>query len=116
MSLYNIRTQKNIIVKNLCTKDRKVFIDIKYLNYMNFKNKKEFKDLKITKDFSIDLLGNSSNKQSINKMNGKYNIIDQKNLFLIKEEEEKSNNEDKAPSKNLDDEKDYNNKVLELLK
>jgi hypothetical protein len=119
--LRNKYKRKNIIVKNLCTKDKKVFIDIKYINYMNFINKKEFKDLKIIKDFSIDLIGNSSNKKnimqkeeyqySVNKMNDKSNIIDQKNLYLIKEEEEKLNNEDKPPSKNLNDEKDYNNKV-----
>ena len=48
---------------------------------------------------------------SVNKMNDKSNIIDQKNLYLIKEEEEKLNNGDKPPSKNLNDEKDYNNKV-----
>ena len=119
--LRNKYKRKNIIVKNLCTKDKKIFIDIKYLNYMNFINKKEFKDLKIIKDFSIDLIGNSSNNQiiiqkeeykySVNKMNDKSNIFDQKNLYLIKEEEEKLNNEDKAPSKNLNDEKDFNNKA-----
>ena len=85
---------------------------------MNFKNKKEFRDLKITKDFSLDIIGNSFNNQIIiqqnylvNKMNDKSIIIDQKNLYLIKEEEEKSNNGDKAPSNNLKDEKDYNSKV-----
>ena len=124
-SIDNIKKIRNkykkiIIVKNLCTKDKKVFIDIKYLNYMNFINKKEFRDLKITSNFSIDLIGNSSNIQiinlkegynySVNKTNDKPNIIAQKNLYLIKEEEEKSNNEEKIPSKILNDEKDYNNK------
>ena len=116
--LRNKYKRKKIIVKNLCTKDKKVFIDIKYLNYMNFKNKKEFRDLKITRDFTIDLIGNSSNNQiiiqknySFNKMKGKSIIIDQKNLYLIKEEEEKSNNGDKIPLNNLKDEKDYNSKV-----
>ena len=119
--LRNKYKRKNIIVKNLCTRDKKLFIDIKYLNYMDFKNKNEFRDLKITKDFCIDLIGNPSNNQiiiekeehkySVNKIKDKSNIIDQKNLCLIKEEEEKLNNEDKFISKNLNDEKYYNNKV-----
>ena len=87
---------KTIIVKKLRTWDGKINIDIKYIYYMNLKNKKKFKNLKISKNYCIDLIRQASNKSVLiqrigNKLNNK-NIAAsnfKNNLGFIKEEEEK---------------------------
>lgn len=108
---------KIVIVKKISTKDRKITIDIKYRDFMNFENKKKFKNLKISKDFSIDLIRHASNKNVIiqrlgnkyynNKTFEKPQLNIKTNLALIKEEEEKSNYEDKCYSKHSNEEKYY---------
>ena len=111
-----------LIVKKICTDDNKINIDIKYIDYMNFKKKKKFKNLKISKDFSIDLIRQSSNKQIIIRKLGKvgykyynnkdmeYEYNNKSSLGLIKEEEEKSMTDDKYQSKYSSEDK-YNNYV-----
>ena len=109
---------KIVIVKKISTKDKKINIDIKYMDCMNFKEKKKFRTLKISKDFTIDLIRQSSNKKLIiqrlgnkyfnNKISNKGELNNKNNLGLIKEVEEKSNYEDKNQSKNSNEEINYN--------
>ena len=109
---------KIVIVKKISTKDKKINIDIKYMDFMNFKKKKKFRNLKISKDCSIDLIRQVANKNLIiqrlgnkyinNKISNKYELNNKKNLGLIKEVEEKSNYEDKNHSKNSNEEIHYN--------
>ena len=100
---------KILIVKKICTKDQKINIDIKYIDSVNFWKKKKYTNLKISKDFSIDLIRQSLNKQIIiqklgykfynNRNDEQLDLSNRYNLGLIKEEEEKSNAEDKYHSK-----------------
>ena len=109
---------KILIVKKICTKDKKINIDIKYIDSVSFAKKKKFTNLKISKDFSIDLIRQSSSKQIIiqklgykyynNRNDDQLDFSNRNNLGLIKEEEEKSNAEDKYHSKYSNEEKYYN--------
>ena len=91
---------KTTIVKKLSTWDKKINIDIKYIDLMNFENKKAFRNLMISKNFCIDLIRQASNKNVLIKRignrlfsNKNYSELNYKNnLGFIKEEEEKSNN------------------------
>ena len=105
-------------MKKICTKDKKINIDIKYIDSVSFAKKKKFTNLKISKDFSIDLIRQSSSKQIIiqklgykyynNRNDDQLDFNNRNNLGLIKEEEEKSNAEDKYHSKYSNEEKYYN--------
>ena len=96
---------KTLIIKKIVSEDKKIYIDIKYIDYMNFENKKKFKNLKISKDFSIDLIRQASKKKFIIKKLGrnfynrknfeKYELNCKNNLDSIKEEEEKTIKADK---------------------
>ena len=91
---------KTLIIKKIISEDKKIYIDIKYIDYVNFENKKKFKNLKISKDFSIDLIRQASKKNLIIKKLGrnyynrknfeKYELNCKNNLDSIKEEEEKT--------------------------
>ena len=92
--------EKIIIVKKIISKDKRINLNIKYIGCINFKNKKQFTNLKISNQFSLYLLKKELNKlYIIKKLENKYlnnssinksKIKDEKNLGLIKEEEEKS--------------------------
>ena len=98
--LINDYDGKIIIVKKLSTWDKKINIDIKYMDFVNFQNRKKFINLKISKNFRIDLIRHTSNKsviiQRIEKrlFNNKnfYKSNYKNNLGFIKEVEEKSYN------------------------
>ena len=98
--LINDYDGKIIIVKKLSTWDKKINIDIKYMDFVNFQNRKKFINLKISKNFRIDLIRHASNKsvliQRIEKrlFNNKnfYKSNYKNNLGFIKEVEEKSYN------------------------
>jgi len=97
-----------LIIKKIISKDKKIYIDIKYLEYMNFKNKTKFKNLKISKDFSIDLIRQASKKRIIiqrlgnnffnKKIVKKNELNDNKTLGVIKEVYNRPNNADKLYS------------------
>ena len=98
--LINDYSGKIIIVKKLSTWDKKINIDIKYMDFVNFQNRKKFINLKISKNFCIDLIRHTSNKSILiqrieNRLFNNKNISKsnyKNNLGFIKEEEEKSNN------------------------
>lgn len=107
---------KIVIVKKIYTKDRKINIDIKYRDFMNFENKTKFKNLKISKDFRIDLIRHSNKNVIIQRIGNKYynnktferpDLNIKSNLALIKEEEERSNYDDKCYSKQSNEERCY---------
>ena len=95
--LINDYNGKIIIVKKLSTWDKKINIDIKYMDFMNFQNRKNFINLKISNNFCIDLIRPTSNKnvliqRKVNRLFNNKNFSESNykiNLGYIKEEEEK---------------------------
>jgi hypothetical protein len=112
MNNKNIKNKNQMIsIKNIQTKDKKIYVCIKYLNYCTqnqFKSKKNkdnnYKQLKKSETFNITLFANK-NRNKIIKDNekGKDNNTFKK-LASIKEEKENK------IEMSLSDEGSYNNK------
>ena len=72
-----------LIVKKITTKDKRINIDIKYLEQIYLNNKSFFKKLKISKTNSVNIIMKKNNIFKFDKIY--YKIENQKDYFLKRE-------------------------------
>jgi len=75
-------------VKNICTNDKRIYVSIKYLEYLPFRNENKYKkiSLNISQIFNFNYIPLKSKVKKINKTKSDLKI----RLPLIKEEDEKN--------------------------
>ena len=93
MNNKNIKNKNQMIsIKNIHTKDKKIYVCIKYLNYCTqnlFKSKKNnYKQLKKSETFNITLFANKNRNKIIKDNEKGKNNNTSKKLASIKEEKE----------------------------